>query len=140
MVFTSMMPYDAATPWEEHKQRYTDEMIATVEELMPGFRDSITYITEATPETFEHYTRNTNGAVYGWENIPQQSLPKRLAHKTPIEGLFLSGHWTEPGSSSFRVVYSGVQAAQSILGYGSPVDLFGALYEAGVAAGSPAEG
>ena len=139
VVFTSMMPYDAAR-WEEEKGRYTDEMIAAVEEVMPGFRDSITYITEATPETFEHYTRNTRGAVYGWENIPQQSLPKRLAHRTPIEGLFLSGHWTEPGSSSFRVVYSGVQAAQSILGYGSPVDLFGALYEAGEAATSPAEG
>ena len=139
VVFTSMMPYEAGAPWEQNKQRYIDEMVARVEELMPGFRDGITYLTEATPETFERYTLNTDGAVYGWENIPQQSLPKRLAHKTPVEGLFLSGHWTEPGSSSFRVVYSGVQAAQSILGYDSPVDLFGALYEAGAAAGSPAE-
>jgi prolycopene isomerase len=128
VVFTIFTPYDIGTPWEEARERYTQLLVDEVEALMPGFRDNMTYLDAATPLTFERYTSNQQGAVYGWENTPQQSQPKRLQHRLPIEGLFLAGHWTEPGSSSFRVVYSGLQAASSALGYESSVEFMGALY------------
>lgn len=128
VIFTTMMPYDIGESWDDAKERYTQLMLDQVEALLPGFRAGLTFVESATPVTLERYTLNQRGAVYGWENTPAQSQPKRLAHRLPIEGLYLAGHWTEPGSSSFRVVYSGVQAAQSILGFTSPVDLFQSFY------------
>jgi phytoene dehydrogenase-like protein len=53
--------------------------------------------------------------MYGWENISSQTGTKRLSQQTPIEGLYLSGHWTLPGSGSLRVFSCGVQCAQRIL-------------------------
>lgn len=40
----------------------------------------------------------------------------RLAHRTPVEGLSLVGHWTQPGHGIFTVVESGIQAARLVLG------------------------
>lgn len=128
VVFTSLMPYDIGTPWEEAGERYTELMLEALEAALPGIRDRITYLESATPAALERYTLNQQGAMYGWANTPHQTMPKRLPHQLPVSGLFLAGHWTEPGSSCFRVVFSGVQAAQSILGYATPVELFGALY------------
>jgi prolycopene isomerase len=128
VIFTTLMPYDIGTPWEEAGERYTELMLEALEAVMPGIRDRITFLEIASPVTLERYTLNQQGAMYGWANAPNQTMPKRLPHQLPVSGLFLAGHWTEPGSSCFRVVFSGVQAAQSILGYATPVELFQALY------------
>ena len=132
VIFTTLMPYDIGRPWEGADESYTEQMLDALAEVMPGVRDELTYLESASPATLERYTLNQQGAIYGWANTPNQTMPKRLPHRLPIAGLFLAGHWTEPGSSSFRVVFSGVQAAQSILGYTTPVDLFQALYSARV--------
>jgi prolycopene isomerase len=39
-----------------------------------------------------------------------------MARETPIRGLYLSGHWTQPGGGIYGVVVSGVLTAQAILG------------------------
>lgn len=130
VIFTTLMPYDIGTPWEEASDHYTELMLEALEAVLPGIGDQITFLESASPETLERYTLNQQGAMYGWANSPNQTMPKRLPHKLPVSGLYLAGHWTEPGSSSFRVVFSGVQAAQSILGHATPVELFQALYAA----------
>jgi prolycopene isomerase len=81
----------------------------------PGFRDHLSYAELATPLTFERCGGNQRGAIYGWANIPSQVASKRLGRQTPIEGLYLSGHWTEEGPGSFRAVLSGLRAADLIL-------------------------
>jgi hypothetical protein len=34
---------------------------------------------------------------------------------TPVEGLYLAGHWTQPGVASLRVFVSGIHAAKLVL-------------------------
>jgi prolycopene isomerase len=34
---------------------------------------------------------------------------------TPVEGLILAGHWTQPGTGSVRVIVSGMHAAELVL-------------------------
>jgi phytoene dehydrogenase-like protein len=34
---------------------------------------------------------------------------------TPLEGLYLSGHWSLPGGGTVRVVASGIHTAQLIM-------------------------
>lgn len=88
-----------------------------VEGGIPGFRDHITFAEGGTPRTVERFTLNNQGAIYGWDQSPEQSGANRLARVTPIEGLYLAGHWTQPGGGVISVVVSGVQTAQVILGY-----------------------
>jgi phytoene desaturase len=127
VIFTSLMPYDIGEPWQEAKPRLTEQMIDRVETLLPGFRESITFVDSATPETFEQYTLAQNGAIYGWENTPNQTLPKRLPHITPVEGLFLAGHWTNPGTGSVRCLLSGLNAAAAVVGQRDPMEFLGSL-------------
>jgi prolycopene isomerase len=127
VLFTSMMPYDVGEPWEEAKSRYQELMVDEVERLLPGYRAGLTFIESATPKTFESYTLAQQGAAYGWENTPNQTVPKRLDYRTPIEGLFLAGHWTHPGTGSVRCLLSGAQTAAAILDRGDPVELLGSL-------------
>jgi phytoene dehydrogenase-like protein len=115
VIVTAVAPWDIGKPWEEHKEQYMEELLASFEPALPGLRESITWMDSGTPVTLERYTRNQHGATYGWELLPRQVGSKRLAHSTPIPGLYLSGHWTEEGPASFRVILSGLNTANTIL-------------------------
>jgi phytoene desaturase len=130
VLFTSLMPYDIGEPWAEAKARLTEEMTARVESLIPGYRDSVTFLESATPQTFHDYTLAQNGAIYGWQNTPNQTLPKRLPQQSPIEGLLLAGHWTNPGTGSVRCLLSGLGAAAMAVGYQDPIEFLGTLADA----------
>jgi phytoene desaturase len=127
VVFSSLMPYDIGEPWEQAKPRYMELMLEAAERVLPGYRDALTFADCATPATFQRYTLAAQGAAYGWENTPDQTVPKRLDFRTPIEGLFLAGHWTHPGTGSIRCLLSGAQTAAAIEGREHPVALLGSL-------------
>ncbi len=122
VILTSMMPFDIGEPWETAKPRYTEMMVEEVEAHIPGFRESTTFLDSASPATFHHYTLAHDGAAYGWENTPAQTQPKRIDFKTPVNGLWLSGHWTHPGTGAVRSLFSGAQAAAAIVGRPNPFD------------------
>ena len=83
----------------------------------------------ASPRTMERYTLNHLGALYGWEATPGDTGVDRLSHRTPIEGLFLSGHWTRPGGGLVPVMVSGMQTAQIVLGDSSVREVVESLGE-----------
>jgi prolycopene isomerase len=120
-------PYDVGMPWPELKDSYTDTILKKLGELFPGIRERFTFIEGATPLALEKYSRNTNGAMYGWENTPQQSHARRLPNSTPIEGLYLASAWAQPSSGTIGVMQSGFQTAQIILGYGDKNDFLHSL-------------
>ena len=108
--------------WDTIRDEYARELLAAAEEAIPALAGAVEVVETATPETFERYAGNTNGAAYGWANTPSQVASRRLSHVTPIRGLYLSGHWTQPGSNSIRVLMSGVHTAQIALAQaGEPV-------------------
>lgn len=111
---TALAPYDSPLPWSELKPILEEQYLDLVEDLYPGFRAGLTFVQSATPLTLERFTRNHHGAAYGWENTPAQAGSKRLTYHTPIEGLYLSGHWAQ-AASALRVIVSGHQTAQEVL-------------------------
>jgi prolycopene isomerase len=115
VILSSMAAYDIGRPWEENIEGFVDELVGDFEKVFPGLRDSITFQEAATPVTMERFCLNNKGAAYAWENTPAQTGGKRSPHLTPIEGLYLSGHWTQPGSGSLRAMVSGVHTTQLIL-------------------------
>lgn len=115
LIVRSLAQYDIGRPWPGEAERYTDEVLAAFELVFPGLRDSITFLETATPPALERHSLNRQGAAYGWENTPAQSGGKRSSHQTPVDGLFLSGHWTQPGTGSLRAFVSGMHTAQMVL-------------------------
>ena len=121
LVVHSLAPYDIGRPWEQEVDEYADRVVDAFEVVFPGLRDSITFLEAATPEALERHSLNHRGAAYGWENIPTQTGGKRSPHVPPLEGLYLSGHWTQPGTGSLRALVSGMHTAQLALrGAGLP--------------------
>jgi phytoene desaturase len=115
MTLTSLAPYDIGKPWESEIESFTDQMLEAFEVPFPGLRDSITFLESGSPETLERHCRNQRGAIYGWENIPSQSGGRRAPHETEVGGLYMAGHWTQPGTGSIRVIVSGMHAAELVL-------------------------
>jgi prolycopene isomerase len=115
LILTSLAPYNGGASWDEQKDAQAERMVDELEAVFPGYRDQLTFMECATPATIERYCRNSQGAIYGWANLPTQVGSKRLSRETPVEGLYLSGHWTEEGSGSFRVILAGVRAAELVL-------------------------
>ena len=108
---TALVPYDIGSPWEEERERFAEELIDAFLPMVPDLRDHLEILGTATPLTLERYARNLQGATYGWANTPSQTASRRLSRVTPVEGLFLAGHWTQPGTGSLRSVVSGLHAA-----------------------------
>lgn len=84
----------------DHKERYTELLVDEVEAVIAGFRGTMTFVEGATPLALERWSLNKDGALYGWENAPDQTLTKRLSNRTPIDRLYLSSAWAQPGSGT----------------------------------------
>jgi phytoene dehydrogenase-like protein len=81
------------------------------ETIAPGAR----VLSTIAPADLERLTANTAGAAFGWENTPQQTGGRRLSIVTPVDGLFLAGHWAQPGHGAYRAILSGMHAARAVL-------------------------
>lgn len=117
VIATTLIPYEIGASWRQEKAHYADLLLSEIEAVFPDLRDHITFAEGASPRTMERYTLNLTGAIYGWEVSPKQVGRNRLNHQTPIRGLYLSGHWTQPGGGIYGVIVSGLQTAQAVLGY-----------------------
>jgi len=115
VILTSLAPYDVGQPWEQRKEAQTELLLQELEAALPGIRNNLTFLEAATPSTLERHGLNYRGAIYGWANTPGQTASKRLSRETPIQGLYLAGHWTQEASGSFRVIVSGVRIAGLVL-------------------------
>ncbi len=122
LILTTLVPNSATQRWPRDKAREVHAILAAAERHIPDLRNHVLFAEGATPRTMERYTRNTAGAIYGWAMSPQQVGPARPSQRTPIEGLYLAGHWTRPGGGIYGVVASGVEAARTIVGHASDID------------------
>jgi phytoene desaturase len=128
VIISSLARYDGHASWDDQKASWTEQLLRDFDDrLFPGLSDRILHVESATPLTFESFTNNHHGAIYGWAVTPTQTGTKRLSHDTPIPGLYLSGHWTQEGPSSFRVILSGITTGRMVLehaGRGDSVPTF----------------
>ncbi|MEW6347602.1 MAG: NAD(P)/FAD-dependent oxidoreductase [Thermodesulfobacteriota bacterium] len=102
--------YFAGRKHEYHarKERIAQTLIKRVEEkLIPGLSQMIAVQDAATPLTNVRYTLNERGAIYGYEQIPENSFMYRLSNRTPIKDLYLASAWGEPGGGYTGVLLSG---------------------------------
>lgn len=101
--------------WKTFKETMTLKAINRLEVYFPDIKEYIEVKEAATPKTLERYTLNTHGSAYGWAVSVDQTGENRLPYKTPIENLYLAGHWTRPGPGVSAVVSSGWGVANLIM-------------------------
>lgn len=97
------------------RNRFAESMLDHAEKVLPALRKHITFVARSSTEEQEKYPLHKIGQIYGWANTVKQAGPLRLSYKTPISGLYLTGHWTQPGSGIWTVVLSGINAARYAL-------------------------
>lgn len=117
VMLTTLIPYRDSFP-ENEKNAYAQKCIKRTNTLLPGLDNHILFHIAASPKTLERYTRNSRGAIMGWEATPRQIGPQRPSPRSPlIDGLFHVGHWTRPGGGIYGVTISALQVSQQILGF-----------------------
>jgi len=109
-------PYHFNQGWDQKvKDQLSQRLIAKASALIPDLEKRILLKVETTPKTIKQWTGNRWGAAYGWAQIPSQSGIYRLQRITPIQNLYLTGHWTSPGGGIAGVVASGELTAEAVL-------------------------
>jgi prolycopene isomerase len=102
--------YRAGRKQEYHKEkdRWTDILVRRAEEqVIPGLSSMIEVKESATPLTNWRFTRNPEGAIYGFEQSMNNAFMNRIDNRTPIKGLYLAGAWGDPGGGYSGVLRSG---------------------------------
>jgi prolycopene isomerase len=98
------------------KEKFAEKLLVQAEKVIPDLRNHITFRAGFDENPDAEYPLHKLDAIYGWANSTNQAGPRRLQSKTPVQGLHLAGHWTQPGSGIWTVVLSGINAARTVLG------------------------
>lgn len=94
--------------YDKEKERWTNILIRRAEkEVIPGLSSMIEVKESATPLTNWYFTRNTEGAIYGFEQAMNNSYMTRIDNRTPVKGLYLASAWGNPGGGYTAVLRSG---------------------------------
>jgi len=117
LILTTLVAAAPGARWgAAAKARFHHALLERAERRLPGLSRAVSFDEAATPRTMERYTRNEGGAIYGFDVTPTQVGAGRLPNETPLPGLLLAGHWTQPGGGVVGVLRSGVEAARLALG------------------------
>lgn len=98
----------------KEKNRWADILIGRFEKaILPGLTQMIDVREAATPLTNWRFTRNPQGAIYGFEQSMNNTYMNRIDNRTPVKGLYLASAWGKPGGG-----YTGVMAGgRTTFGY-----------------------
>lgn len=98
------------------KEALLDSLLERAETLIPDLRAHVDWKEAATPITQERFTLSTGGTSYGIEYATDQMGPMRVGPETDVPGLYLCGASTPSGHGISNVMWSGIRAAEAVLG------------------------
>jgi phytoene dehydrogenase-like protein len=102
-MFTQWVPHDyAQTPRRAELEAYADRVVARMDDVAPGFTDSILHRQVIGPYDLEHEYGLVGGNIFHGELTPGQMFHCRPAAgyadlRTPIRGLYQAGSATHGG-------------------------------------------
>ena len=104
-----------STDWKNEKMRIAERMRRKAEVLYPGLNDCVELQEVGSPTTFERYTLNTDGTLYGFENTKDMYGEAKMPVITHLGNLFQTGHWGKPGGGVWNVMANAYAASNIIL-------------------------
>ncbi|MGY4689618.1 phytoene desaturase family protein [Salibacterium sp. K-3] len=114
---TSLCDYDEieSVRIDKGKDYLLTDYLERIEQQLPGFKNRIVRHELATPRTIHRYTLNDKGAMYGWEKRNNQPWLARMGPKSPVDGLYFAGHWTNNVHGVYGVIKSGLMTSEQII-------------------------
>lgn len=109
--------WNGVAPGDYHglKQRFAEAMTGLATSHFPRLKENIDVEVTSSPITNMRYTGNIGGAIYGFENTPDQNPAFRFEPEGPLEGMWFAGAWTKPGGGFEPCITSGYYAANQVL-------------------------
>jgi prolycopene isomerase len=101
------------------KRRIISQLLAKMGRTLqiPDLESHVEAVELATPLTMKHYTLHRNGSFVGWKNTPDQGGFNSIPQQSPVENLFLCGHWVFPAGGVSPVIMGGNNAADLAVAY-----------------------
>jgi len=118
-LFGGHAPYELkGTSWEQERDGFTRNVFNTMDELAPGFSDSVIDAQVLLPPDIEHIINSPHGHIFHGELSLEQLFFQRPAphyadYRSPIRGLYQCGASTHPGGGVSGI--PGHNAAREIL-------------------------
>jgi phytoene dehydrogenase-like protein len=99
-VFCQYAPYELAEAgWDTRRDEIAAMALAEIAAFAPDVEDCIEEMQVLGPPDIEERIGLTGGHIFQGEALPDQMWDRRLAARTPIDGLYLCGAATHPGGS-----------------------------------------
>ena len=99
--------------YAETKYAFAEHLLAQAEQVFPGIKSHIEEVEVATPLTMMRYLNTPGGAIYGFQQNPEDGMLLRERYDQ-VEGLHLAGCWQ--GMGGFQPTYMvGVSTAKAIV-------------------------
>ncbi|WP_313556386.1 phytoene desaturase family protein [Miniimonas arenae] len=105
----------AGIDWERDAERIADVFVRRAEALIPGLPEHVVVRQVRTPADLARDTGNAEGAFAGWAFSPELLSRERPAQRTPVPGLYLAGHWSQPTAGVPWVMLSGYNTAGMVI-------------------------
>lgn len=102
--------------YRKEKERMAAMIVKETERsLIPGLSSMVEVMEIGTPLTNLRYTKNPEGAIYGYEQSLENAFMNRLKNRTPVKGLYLSSAWTRPGGGYEPCLKAGALACKELV-------------------------
>lgn len=102
--------------YNREKKRIANTLIKRVEEkVIPGLSSMIQVMEAATPLTNVRFTKNPEGAIYGYPSSVDNAYMNRVKNTTPIKGLYLSSGWGSHSGSYTGGIMNGREVYRLIM-------------------------
>jgi all-trans-retinol 13,14-reductase len=106
------------------KERLGSSMLKAAEQIVPGIRDHLRFLSVGTPVTNDFYCMTHRGASYGTRKTPWQLGPFSFQPRCEIEALYSCGQ-SSLAHGVAAASLSGLAAAKHVLGAAKIDDLLG---------------
>jgi phytoene dehydrogenase-like protein len=111
-LYTAPEAYAAAKEW------VAQQTIAALDQRFSGLAEQVEAVDVATPATYERYTANWRGSIYGWAMTMRKMalmMGGGMAKTLPgLEGFYQIGQWVEPAGNVQLSAASGRDVIEQI--------------------------
>jgi phytoene dehydrogenase-like protein len=112
--FAQYAPYELAVGgWDSRRDEIGDRVLDLIEAYAPDVRECVIETQVLGPPDIEQRIGLSGGNIFQGETLPEQMWDRRLAARTPVEGLYLCGAATHPAGSV--IALNGRNAAMAVL-------------------------
>lgn len=98
--------------YRKKKEEVAQSFISRLEELLPGFRETVEYYEVGTALTVKSYTLNPQGAVYGFAQTPTRV---NTNIQSQLKNLHFASAWTKTGGGFSGAIFSGYLCAIDVI-------------------------